>query len=98
MSIHPSHADTYADLGDAWVRYQTALFHQRHVQLGRRCHFDIGALLDAAARIARAGRPVQVTDQRPKPSTDRLRRATIEAIDLCARLDGHAAGRSTAHR
>jgi hypothetical protein len=97
MANQPTQSDTYADLGDAWVRYQTALFHQRHIQLGRRCRLDIRALLDAAARIARAGRPLEPIEPR-KPATDRLRRATIEAIDLCARFDGHSAVRASAYR
>jgi hypothetical protein len=86
MPIDLARTDTYADLGDAWVRHQTALLRQRHVQLGQRCALGLSALLARAARIARAARAAQAMNGPAAPLADCFRRATIEAIDHCARL------------
>ena len=45
--------DNYADLGDAWVRDQTARVRQKHLQLGGHWRLDMQALLARAARLAR---------------------------------------------
>ena len=49
--------DTFADLGDAWLRDQMARLHQAHLQVGQRWHVDVGALLARAARRAREAHP-----------------------------------------
>jgi hypothetical protein len=86
MFMNPAPTNIYSDLGDAWVRHQIALLRQRHVQLGQRCRLDLDALLARAASIARTTRAAEATMSKPQdPWGDRLHRATIDAIDHCAR-------------
>ncbi|HSW04116.1 hypothetical protein [Aquabacterium sp.] len=87
MPMNLSRTDAYADLGDAWLRYQSARLHQRHLQFGQHCRLDADALLGRAARNARAARSIQAPSQRARASADRFRRATMEAIERCAWLD-----------
>src|SRR5947209_3911895 len=54
---------SYTDLGDAWVRYQSARVQQTHVQLGRHFRLDLNGLLHGLATAARARRRV------PGPAT-----------------------------
>ena len=65
------------------VRDQMARLHQRHLQFGRRGRLDAHALL---ARSARISREAQAGPTPPAP-TDHIRRATVEAIEYCMRLD-----------
>jgi len=87
MSINPNGTNAYADLGDAWLSYQTARLHQKHVQSGWHFRLDVDALLDRAARMARAPQPNEAPTARENASTDHIRRAMFEAIDHCARVE-----------
>jgi hypothetical protein len=73
----------YMDLGDGWIRYQTARLCQRHLQVGRRCRPHPYALLARAAAMARLANTAAMLEV---VSIDHIRRATIEAIEYCARL------------
>jgi len=53
MQCKETPVDNYADLGDAWVRDQTARFRQKHLQLGSHWRLDMQTLLARAARLAR---------------------------------------------
>ena len=86
MSIEATPMGDYADLGDAWLGYQTARLRQRHLQLGRRACLDVDALLSRAAGAARAARPDTPAVRANLSSTEHLRRAMVEAIEHCARL------------
>jgi hypothetical protein len=44
----------YADLGDVWLRDQTARILHRYFLFGRHCRLDLNALLSHAARRQRA--------------------------------------------
>jgi hypothetical protein len=72
----------YFDLGPNWAEQQLARIRQRYAQSGRHARVDEMALLDRAAALARtaAGSSTQ-TDKRADP----MRRAMLEAIDICAR-------------
>jgi len=41
MSINTTGSYAYADLGDAWLRYQTARSRQEHPQAGRHFRLDM---------------------------------------------------------
>ena len=43
-----------ADLGDVWLRDQTARILHRYILFGRHCRLDLDALLSHAARRQRA--------------------------------------------
>jgi hypothetical protein len=85
MTITADRVAQYADLGEAWVLQQLARIHQRHLQCGRHFRLDMDALLANAARFARgsAGNAVRT---RRQDNGDHLRRATVEAVEYCARL------------
>ena len=87
MFINANGTNAYADLGDAWLSYQTARLHQKHLQFGRHFYLDVDALLNRAARIARAARPIEALTARENVSTDHIRRAMLEVTGLCGRLE-----------
>jgi hypothetical protein len=87
VPTHLTQAEVYADLGEAWMRDQTARLHQRHLQFGRHWPLDVSALLERAARCARAVRLIHTPDSREYVSADLFRRAAREAIDHCARFE-----------
>ncbi|ABF12307.1 hypothetical protein ACUXAV_002264 [Cupriavidus metallidurans] len=91
MSIRLIQPGAFADRGDVWLRDQLARLTQKQAQFGSHHRFDADALLARSARIAREA-SAAAAPAAPKISTgDRFRRATIEAIEHCSRLDGHAA-------
>lgn len=100
MSIRLTQPGAYADLGDVWLRDQLARLTQKHLQFGGHYLMDADALLARLARTARAAQAA-VAPVTAKISTgDRIRRATIEAIEHCSRLDSHhfhAAAAAIAH-
>jgi len=94
MSVTLPRANDFADLGEVWLRYQTAIIHQKQAQFGgRHYHLDVDALLNQLARAAREARAREALRERQVRSTDHLRRATIEAIEHCARLDHRTSAR-----
>ena len=92
MSTTQYQTGDFADLGEVWLRYQTAVIRQKVLQFGGQ-HYpvDVGALLNQLARATRQVLAHQAPRQCQARPTDSLRRATIEAIELCARLDQRAA-------
>jgi len=78
-----------ADLGEIWFRDQTARRRQKHLQSGQHFRLEIDALLAQAARRAQAARTIERPIAHDGGSTDRIRRAAIEAIEQCARLEIH---------
>ena len=94
MSIVAARLSAYADLGDAWLCDQTARLRQRHLQFGWHFRLDLDALLERAARTARAARSVKVSAARESASNDHLWHATIEAIGYCARLEARLDART----
>lgn len=92
MFINGNGTNAYADLGEPWLSYQTARLRQKHVQFGRHFRLDVDALLDRAARLARAAQPIEAPTARENLSTDHIRRAMFEAIDHCARLETRPPG------
>jgi len=94
MSI--SRTSACADLGDAWLRYQTARIRQKHLQFGRHCRLDVDALLARAASVSRAARRAEAPDKPERVSTDHIRRAMIEAIDHCAQFETRPSVRAEA--
>lgn len=84
MSIHLTQPDAYADLGDVWLRGQLARLSQKDVQFGKHCRIDADALL---ARLACTARAVVAPAAGRTSNGDRIRRATVEAIEHCARLE-----------
>ena len=93
MSLNATPVNTYADLGDAWLRHQTARFHQKHLQFGQHCRLDVDALLARAAGVSRTTRPAGTLTVREHMSTDHTRRAMLEAIEHCARLETYPSAR-----
>jgi len=73
MSIDATATHACADLGEAWLRYQTARLTQKHLQAGRHFRFDIDDLLERAARIARAARPIERQSARERASGNQTR-------------------------
>lgn len=67
--------------GAAWLRDHTARIQQRHLQFGRHCRLDIDSLLARAASLG------QSEFSRQRQHEDVMRRATIEAVEHCLRLD-----------
>lgn len=100
MSIRLTQPSAYADLGDVWLRDQLARLTQKHVQFGGHYRIDADALLARLARTARAARAAAAPAAANASTGDRIRRATIEAIEHCSRLEGrfsHAAAAAIAH-
>jgi len=87
MSINGIPSDAYADLGDAWLQDQSARLMQRHLQFGRHYRMDVDALLARSAQAARAARAAAAAAENHDLAHDRIRRATIEAIEHCSRLE-----------
>ena len=87
MTMNPSATHAYADLGDAWLRYQTARIQQTHIQFGRHFRLDLDALVRQRATATRAARVIAVLTARAPLSTEHMRRALIEAMAHCARVD-----------
>ena len=81
MSINSTGTSVYVDLGDAWLRYQTARIRQRHLQVGRHFRLDFDALLTRAASVTRAARSAEGPAVRAHVSTDHIRRVMIEVVD-----------------
>jgi len=99
MSIRLTRLDAYADLGDVWLRDQFARLTQKGAQFGGHYRIDADALLARLAQTARAAKAAEPATA--KISTgDRIRRATIEAIEHCSRLESrltHATAAAIAH-
>lgn len=92
MPLHLTQQAVYEDLGEIWLRDQSARLMQRHLQFGGHHRFDADALLLRMARTARAARATgaAATPAAKKISAENLiRRATIEAVEHCARLQDH---------
>ncbi|GAB7542574.1 hypothetical protein [Cupriavidus sp. 8B] len=87
MPINEVHTDAYADLGDIWLRDQSARLKQKHLQFGRHYRMDFEALLARNAQAARTGRAAAMPAESRGLPTDRIRRATIEAIEYCSQLN-----------
>jgi hypothetical protein len=77
MLTEPNRLHSYSDLGEAWLRDQTARILQRHLQFGRHLRLDVDSLLARSAMLGRVRVPRRV------PREDILRRA----IEHCLRLD-----------
>jgi hypothetical protein len=79
---------TYADLGAAWLSHQIAKLGQKYLQYGGHFHIDVDTLLERAARMARAARAARSGDlcTYERAKIERIRCATIDAIDYCGRL------------
>lgn len=99
MSIRLTRPSAYADLGDVWLRDQLARLTQKHRQFGGHYHIDADALLMRLACIARAAKAAATPAAGKLSTGDCIRRATIEAIEHCSRLDdrfSHATGATVA--
>jgi hypothetical protein len=83
LSIDVIPTCAYADLGEAWVRYQSARIEQRYLQLGRHFPLDLNALLRRLAIAVRATRMIEPLEPRGPASTDHTRPASIEAVGHC---------------
>ena len=81
MSIDLKQFHSYADLGDTWLRDHTARIQQRHLQFGRHLRLDVDSLLSRATLLVR----VEIPHQQSREHF--MRRATIDAIEHCLRLD-----------
>ncbi len=81
MSSNLKQFHSYADLGDAWLRDHTARIQQKYLQFGGHFRLDVDSLLSRAALLGR----VEVPRQRSRE--DFMRRATIDAIEHCLRLE-----------
>ena len=81
MSTESNRIPSYAPLGDTWLRDKRARILQRHLQFGRRLRLDIDSLLSRAALLSRVEVP------RRESGDDFMRRATVDAIEHCLRLD-----------
>ncbi|KGX06837.1 hypothetical protein Y036_2864 [Burkholderia pseudomallei] len=88
----------YADLGDIWLHDQLARLTQKHVQFGEHYRVDADALLTRAANAARAAKADITTAVARIATGDRLQRATIEAIEHCARQESHVSHAAAAPR
>ncbi|MCJ0762522.1 hypothetical protein [Variovorax terrae] len=94
MSIRLIQPGAYADLGEIWLRDQLARLTQKHAQFGGHYRMDADALLARLARTARAAEAAAVPTVAKVSAGDCIRRATIEAIEHCSRLEerfSHAA-------
>ncbi len=88
MLIRLAQPGAYADLGDVWLRAQLARLTQRHLQFGGHYRIDADALLARLARTARAAKAAAAPVAAKTLTGDSIRRATIEAIEHCSRLEG----------
>ena len=66
LSIDVIQTCAYADLGEAWVRYQSARIEQRYLQLGRHFRLDLNALLRRLAIAVRATRRIEPLEEEPR--------------------------------
>jgi hypothetical protein len=99
MSIRLTRPGAYTDLGDSWLRDQLARLTQKHLQFGGHCRIDADALVARLACTARTAKAAAAAAAKAQTG-DRIRRATIEAIEHCSRLESrvsHAATVATAH-
>ncbi|MGO4156105.1 hypothetical protein [Cupriavidus sp. YAF13] len=87
MPINEVQPDAYADLGDIWLRDQSARLKQKYLQFGRHYRMDVEALLARNAQATRMGRAAAMAASNRGLPTDCIRRATIEAIEHCSRLN-----------
>jgi hypothetical protein len=76
MLIKAPATRAYADLGEAWLRYQTTRLAQKYLQAGRHFRLDIEVLLDRAGRTARAARQVETQIAREDTSSNQTRART----------------------
>lgn len=83
LSIDVIPTCAYADLGEAWVRYQSARIEQRNLQLGRHFRLDLNALLRRLAIAVRATRMIEPLEPRGPASAEHTRPASIEAVGHC---------------
>jgi hypothetical protein len=100
MSIRLTQPGAYAGLGDVWLRDQLARLTQKHAQFGGHYRIDADALLARSAGTARAAKAAATPVVTKFATGDRIRRATIEAIEHCSRLEGrisHVAAIAIAH-
>jgi hypothetical protein len=97
MSIRLPQPGAFSDLGDVWLRDRLARLTQKHAQFGGHYRIDADALLARLARTARETKAAAVPAASKISTGDRIRRATIEAIEHCSRMDGHAAAATIAH-
>jgi len=100
MFIHLTQPSAYADLGDVWLRNQLARLTQKQAQFGGHHRIDADALLARLARTARAAKATKAPATVKVSTGDRIRRATIETIEHCSRLEGcfsHAAAAAITH-
>ena len=81
MSTASSRLSSYSHRGDAWLRDQKARIMQRHLQFGRHVRIDIDSLLSRAAWLSR------VDMQHQESRGDFMRRARVDAIEHCLRLN-----------
>ncbi len=93
MSFNAIPINAYADLGDAWIRHQTARIYQKHLQFGQHCRLDVDTLVDRAAGVSRMAQPAETPTVPEHMSTDHIRRAMIEAIEHCAQLKTYPSAR-----
>ncbi|WP_198088139.1 hypothetical protein [Variovorax sp. E3] len=89
MSHHLTQQAACEDLGEIWLRDQSARLMQRHLQFGGHYRFDANALLSRLACAARAARANAMPAAKKTSVEDRIRRATIEAVEHCAHLEDH---------
>ncbi|AIV49738.1 hypothetical protein X899_2944 [Burkholderia pseudomallei TSV 25] len=89
MSIRLTQPGVYADLGDIWLRDQLARLTQKQAQFGGHYRLDADALLMRMASAARAAKTAATAAVAKISACDRIHRATIEAIEHCARLEDH---------
>jgi hypothetical protein len=85
IDVIPTHA--YADLGDEWVRYQSARIQQRHLQVGRHFRLDLTGILRRLAISTRATRLNEALQPRRLTSADDRRPVVSEAIVRSAQVD-----------
>lgn len=97
MSIRLTQPGAYADLGEIWLRDQLARLTQKRAQFEGHYRIEADAVLARSACTARAVRAAAAVEA---STGDHFRRAMIEAIEHCSRLEGrgtHAAAAVIAH-
>lgn len=87
MPINETQSEAYADLGDIWLRDQSARLRQKHLQFGRHYRMDAKALLARNAQATRTARESSIPARSHGLPNDCIRRATIEAIEYCSQLN-----------
>jgi hypothetical protein len=80
MSIKVTQPEAYADLGDVWLRDQTARLLQKHLQFGQHFRLDVDLLLTGRARAARAARVIAMPVTDVNMPTDHTRSVTSEGL------------------